>query len=552
MKFLKCNRSSITGAVLVVALLLLITCGTKEVGDPLGISNFNTAGLTSLTNSKGLDETTFYTFETIFLTIDGLIPLEQTQIEVVRGCPDCLESIKRCVVVTDRNGKIANLPVWQHVGVDQQGKRIDQSGNYTLHITQPPKLEPWTMIDICFEVVNDISTEPQIHATMDDATFKGQAALTGEDVYVTGYHVSADTARLYVVPHQMTWVEGIPLTDVSGGFEVVTPTSGDIKPTLVWAAAPITGSYDLVADVKPFGVYNKEDVVSDPMMAGLVVQNAPGANPIIVDIAADEMGVHRNTFDELDPIFAQVDPNVRPADLVSWMYAVDLATGMKKEATDWVPVYVMPHRDAWLDSAQLVTERTVGTHQMPCFVQINPMSGAVSRFRLRGETKAGYYHPLRLWPGDYDVIVDVNRNCKYDAGVDLLDGGSQVGFRVTSVDTCPAVRLINTADEDLLERGHNSTHLWAYLVRPDNSPIPNAKVKFIAILGPGKVETADAITDAYGMAVTKVFDISCSEMTRVRTETVVDDVLYYDLVSLYGTCGCGHNQGHNQGSVGGQ
>lgn len=536
MKFSKSNRQKLAGLILVVAALLFVTCSTNEVSDPLGINNFASAKLTSMSNSNGLEKTTFYTYETIYVTIEGLIPLEETHIEVVVGCPVCFNTIKRAVVVTDRDGRIVDLPIWQHVGVDQDGKRVDNSGIYCLHITQPPKTEPWTYTSECFDVVNDISPDAQIHATTEDGTFKGQASLVGEDVFATGYHVVADTVHLYVVPDKFEWVEGDLFTDVSGGFEIVKPTAGGaINPTLVWPAVPTTGGYDLVADVKPFGVFNLGDVISDPVVAGLVVQNAPGANDIVVDIACDETGNHLNTFSELDPLFGQVNPAVRSADLKTWMAVY----------THWVPVYVMPHRSAWMTGEQLVTERTSGTDQMPSYVQINPISGAVALFRLRGENRPGFYRPLRLWPGDYDVIVDVNRNRKYDAGIDMLDGGPQVGFSITTdtSDKTPNVRLINTVDEDMTERGKDWTYMWAYLVHADNSPIPNIPIKFFIVRGPGMVEPKDGITDAYGMAMTKVSGLVYGQHTVTRTEAVVNDTLYYQTISYFRTPPCTHDQG---------
>jgi len=542
----KSSQLLLTVFLLVLAALILVTCTTNEVGDPLGVGNFSQTGLTSLTNSTGMEKTTFYTYETIMLSIEGLIPLEQTNIEVIQGCPECENSIKRAVVVTDRDGKISNLPVWHHVGVDENGVRVDQTGEYTILITQPPKHDPWTRYEICFEVVNDISPDPQVHAADAAGVFKGQASLVGQDVYAMAFHVPAGAAKLVVADAKAVYNIGDALADVSGGVENVTPAGdGSIAPTLVWAGAAATGSYDLIVDTAPFGEYNEGDVVSVPLAAGLVVQNPASAQDIIADIACDMSGVFVNTFDELDPLFARIDPTKRPADLLTW----------EDPIPSFVPVFVVPHKDVWSTGDRMVTIRTVGTHQMPSYVQMNPMSGSVGLFRLRGESKSGYYQPLRLWPGDYDVIVDVNRNRVYDAGIDMLDGGPQVGFSVTSQDLVPAVRLINTADEDMVGRPTNNPRLWAHLVRADNSPIAGITVKFSVVLGPGHVAPLTAVTAADGMAYTTVTGLGFSEMTRVRTEAVVDGELYYNVVSFFRTLPCthdqGHNQGHNQGFVSG-
>jgi hypothetical protein len=542
------NVSKISQLVLAVFLttLLLVTCTTNEVSDPLGVGNFSQTGLTSLTNSTGIEKTTFYTYETILLSIEGLIPLEQTNIEVIEGCPECENTIKRAVVVTDRDGKIVNLPVWHHIGVDKDGTRIDQTGGYTILITQPPKHDPWTRYEICFEVVNDISPDPQVHVADASGVFKGQAALVGEDVYAMAYHVAAASVKLLVVDAKTEYAVGDVLTDVSGGAETVAPDgSGSIPATLVWPGAGSVGSYDLVVDAEPFDEYNEGDVVSQMIFSGLVVQNAPSAQNIVADIACDMSGTFVNNFDELDAVFARIEPMTRPADLTTWETPIP----------SFVPVFVVPHKDVWTTGDRMVTIRTVGTHQMPSYVQLNPVSGSVSLFRLRGETKSGYYQPLRLWPGDYDLIVDVNRNRVYDAGIDLLDGGAQVGFSVTSQDTVPEVRLINTADEDMTGRPTNNPRLWAQLVRDDNSPIAGVTVKFTIVLGPGTVTEATAVTGADGIAFTTLSNLSFSEMTRARTEAVVDGKLYYSVLSVFRSLCCthdqGHNQGHNQGFVSG-
>lgn len=542
------KRYRVLLAILLSTLMLVwLTCTTNEVDDPLGINNFSATELTALTNSDGLEKTTFYTYENIYLSIDGLIPLEQTNIEVIEGCVECKTSIKRAVVVTDRDGKITDLPLWYHVGVLPNGKRADMSGEYTVLITQPPKHDPWTRYEMCFEIVDDISPDPQIHAVEQNGMiFKGQASLVGEDVYAMGFHIEADSVKLTVVDDQHEYMAGDMLTDVSGGVELVLPAGdGSIPPTLIWPAAAMTGSYDIIADVKPFGEFNDGDVVSDPKIAGLVVQQAPGAAHIITDIACDMTGMPQNTFDDLAPIFAKVEPQVRPADLRTWLAPLP----------HWVPVFVVPHKDTWEQDDMLVTVRTVGTHQMPSYVQMNERSGTIDLFRLRGETKSGYYLPLRLWPGDYDVVVDVNRNFVYDPGIDLLDGGPQVGFSVVSEDEMPDVRLINTASEDILGRGSPDPFLFGRLVRDDNTPIPDILVKFTVVLGPGYVNPTMMKTNDQGIAVTRVHGLQVGEMTRVRTEAIVDGTLYYNVVSFFETLPCthdqGHNQGHNQGFVSG-
>ncbi len=243
------SKRLVVVALLAVASLFLVTCSTNQVDEPLGISNFGQLELTALTNSSGLEKTTFYTYEDIFLSIDGLIPLEQTNIEVIEGCPECKNSIKRAVVVTDRDGKITNLPIFYHVGTDVNGNRVDMSGEYTVLITQPPKHDPWYRYEVCFEIVNDISPDPQVHAFDENSIFKGKASLVGQDVYAMAWHIKADTVQLLVVDDSNNYQVGDALVDVSGAVEKVVPdANGHIGATIVWSASAPVGSYDIVAD----------------------------------------------------------------------------------------------------------------------------------------------------------------------------------------------------------------------------------------------------------------------------------------------------------------
>lgn len=541
---------SVTKWVRIVPILIgvisffLLTCSTNEVEDPLSLSNFTVSENSALTNTAGLEKDTFHTYDTILLNLDGLIKLEQTHIEIVKGCPDCEYTIKRHVVPTDRHGKITNLPVWHHVGVDQEGNRVDEAGDYCLHITQPPKHEPWTVISICFKVVNELAPEAQIRPTDATGTFNGAAALVGEDVFARGDNFASGVdVRLYVIDNKDEYNPGDVYTDVTGGFEnVTTAGDGSIANTQVWAGAAAVGSYDLVADLAPFGEYNDGDVVYDAFLTGLLVQQPPVTDDLVMDIAMDWTGTYKDVFDEIEPIFARVDPLTRPGDLASFMWPL----------AQWLPVYVVVHKDVWNEGDRLVAVATVGTLQMPCYVLVNPMSGSFSSTRIRGETKPAYWEPLKLWPGTYDLIVDVNRDRVYTPGVDLIDGGPQIGFTVVSeTEVTPPVRLIDSADEDFIGRQFNQTRVWTHLVRPDNSPIVGVTVKYTVVLGPGQVDPAVCVTDEDGMCFTTFSGGEYGVMSRVRTECVVDGVLYYSPCSIFRLIPCSHNQGFNQGTIGG-
>lgn len=131
----------------------------------------------------------------------------------------------------------------------------------------------------------------------------GLADETRRDVYVVQKparksSAPGTSARLYVVPHQNTWLDGATLTD-TGDFEVSTPQpgSGFNGPWLVWPRASIApGCYDVVADMNANGTYdvgvdyldNIDSLgattcgfsVADPACAANVTVTAPANNAV--------------------------------------------------------------------------------------------------------------------------------------------------------------------------------------------------------------------------------------------------------------------------------
>jgi len=178
---------------------------------------------------------------------------------------------------------------------------------------------------------------------------------------------------------------------------------------------------------------------------------------------------------------------------------------------------------------------------MPVFCLVNPVTGALATIRIRGAAKPDYQAPLRLWPGEYDVIVDVDRNAVYDPGVDILDGGSGPGFVVDG--PVPELRLIESADVDFLGVASASTAVWARLVRGDGSAVPGAAVWFRKGPGPGSLYPGIGITDSLGLARVLFSDMPFASITKIHVETQVDSVNYSRILSIIRKNPHRHNQG---------
>jgi len=501
----------ITLAILVaLSGFIVFSCDWHKIEDPLTAPTFNVSETSSLFATLGLERSTFYTYESIFLSLEDLIPSRQTDIQVIRLADD--KVIYRLIVISDEQGRLMNIPIWHHVGTDLGGNLVDESGNYIVHVLQPQESKPWTNIVIPFNVVNGVVPAAQIRATNADGIFSGETALVGESIYAAGSGFTAGVeVRLTVAANSDLYNPGDVLTDETPAVEsVVVQADGSIPNTEVWPSVPTTGSYDIIADLAPFGEYNVGDVVSHGLVPGLVIQQPDAGADIIADIACDIMGNYQNTFAPSDAIFARVNPLQLP-----------------KKLSELASVYVLPHKDLWIAGESLVTVRTVGTMQMPTHCLVNPRSASLCLTGVRGVTDPNIEEPEKLWPGNYDVIVDLDRNGVYDPGTDILDGGSQVGFTVSG--TVPEVKFICTADIDFLGRMSDETKIWGKLVWADGTPIVGATVYYTIRKGPGTISHKRMKTDENGLSYTIFTGAEYGKVTVIRVFVRINGAKYIRL-----------------------
>jgi len=105
--------------------------------------------------------------------------------------------------------------------------------------------------------------------------------FTNESIYVTSGNISnattnSLTVRIYIANNSNSWSNNTALSDVTGGYTVVsTNSSGYITPRLIWDT-PSTGTYDIVADVNLDGNYTTNiDYVDNLTTTGFSVVAAP-------------------------------------------------------------------------------------------------------------------------------------------------------------------------------------------------------------------------------------------------------------------------------------
>ncbi len=523
-------------AVVVVAFVLMMTvylsCGLKQTSDPLSATNFMISESSSLHDISGTERTNYYYGETIFLSLDKLYPEWQTLIRVSKNGVQNYNGdryISSLVAVTDRLGRISNLEIWYNVGIDVNGQPADVAGQYTVHILQTSQNNPWKNFKIPFTVYNSVPPQAHVDVKRSDGSYLGNGALTGQDIYAQGGGFAPGTnVRLTIVRDQEIYNSGDLLVDESGGAEeIVVTAAGEVALTKIWSAAGLIGVYDLVADIPPFGQFNIGDVVQQSSLAGLIVQNAPSLTDIVMDIACDGNGIYQNMFSNLDALYAKANPLVRPSGLTAMGHVSHSG------------IFVSPHKSVWTSGDRLVHIETVGSMNSAVEALVDSSSGALALTLVRGAAKAGYREPLRLWAGDYDVIVDVNNNTLYDPGVDLLDGGSQVGFTIPG--TPAAVKMIFYALPDLDLSNH--TPMRVVLLRGNGDPIVGATVAFNVGKGPGSVAPTSVITDSEGMATTFFTGAEEGQWSIIRALVTVDGVQYVARISVWGDLTYTHNQG---------
>ena len=274
---------------------------------------------------------------------------------------------------------------------------------------------------------------------IDDSAALTRSFKPGDDVFVraSGFASSAEV-DLYVVSDQSEWKNGDPLRDVSATSvqnlpqppyerqldlvgtpeRVQTDANGNIPATKIWSIpSDIAGGLplDVVVDVNQNGVFDKDvDYVNDGFGVGFTVQEAnitvggdlvrmPGFD-FTAQLASDASLNYRDTFVTSENVYVYINPRTR----------------MQLGSDYWVKKYVVRHKDAW-NTGDTLTDVS-GPN--------NPWEADTVQSGCTNEGRVLVW-PAPVTAGEYDVVIDVNRNGTYDEGVDILDGAPNApGFVV--------------------------------------------------------------------------------------------------------------------------
>jgi len=216
-----------------------------------------------------------------------------------------------------------------------------------------------------------------------------------ETVYVT-VTATGKNVTLYVVVDQTTWKDGDPLVDVSDGAETLTLNPSPGTQTIqIWAQTPTAGNYDIIMDVNNNGVYDAgTDLIDSELLTGFVVTASPLSQLPTTIWSSDNLGNPKDFFATDETVYVTVT-----------------ATGQQ------VTLYIVADKTVW-NNCDILNDVSDGAETLTLDSRGN-------------QTIQIWASPLA--EGIYDIVMDVNNNGIYDAGLDLIDSELVAGFIVPEI-----------------------------------------------------------------------------------------------------------------------
>ena len=412
--------------VVIIILWMLICRGPTEKRPPI-----------LLTSGSGVETTEFQLYDSILFDAIDLSPRTGYDIQVVR---EDGVTIAELVLSTNAQGQIPQTVLWYNIGVvpcppvtayssaivrrvAYDVRDFDYSGmSYTVRILHNEEL----IREMNFRVAEAL-LRPVLYASDWRGCPKSGFLIGEEDVWVVGKNFpKGSIIRLWAVPASSDWQDGDQLVDKTKQYDNWPPPVFELRADeadfikKLWPRELTSlESYDIVADVvtydvghyHPTAAAQVQNVVSYTTYSGFVIQRRPGAaEPLEVDIAGSLHSPYtfRNTFLTTEDVYVGVDPC--------------LQSGLYGDTAD---IYIVPDQnDAWWTvstSVNLASLDVTGTIET---ITVGGVCGNCWK-------TLAWSAPLPV--GQYDVVLDFNRDGFYTPDEDLIDSRDPIGFVVSEV-----------------------------------------------------------------------------------------------------------------------
>lgn len=378
------------------ALILAQGCPADKDDHP-GVSRLK------ITDNSGRATAAVGVYDSLMVSLSGVEPRTHYNF-VVTPAGASAPIVGQARLSTDQQGNLPPAILLYDVG---QGSV--PAGSYDIEVTGPD-IDVTTTIDV------EPRSEPYLYTCDDQGVVKNTFDY-GDPLYVQGANFLPN-AEVHLIPlaDRSEYRNGddiSSLNDPTGGqgryaTNATTDANGLLPLTqlinFVWFGMAGDG-FDIVADLDPFDVYNTgQDAADGHSVVGATYQVPDVGTDIDSQLACDSDGTYLDTFGTQDDVYVFINPPLQ--------YVIQHG---------WVEKYVCNHQDEWLDGDPL--QDVSGGDEMD-----GVQSGCTNE-------QIVIIFPGPLPPGDYDVIIDINKDGSYTQGVDIVDGGSaesvgQIGFTV--------------------------------------------------------------------------------------------------------------------------
>lgn len=343
------------------------------------------------------------------------------------------------VLISDHEGRIPATAIARAIGIVTG----TGAGRYTLLVTSGGTEVGRSV----FEVRE--GSRPVVHAA--DATGRPVLRFTRtseSSVWVSARKLAPSIeVPVFVVPDSPKWKNGDSLDPATGRVVEGTTDAGGKLLVEVWPSPDTAGAYDIVLDLDNDGLLSPDDVVTGVWTTGFVVADDP--------LVRGEVDLVARLVCAEDVYSA--GPRARLGSNESLFLFGAPAIGGDLSAVGGL-IHIVPHKAVWADGDELVSRGPVSVSP--------PAVDPASLTRVLA-------WPQPMLPGQYDVIIDVDRNGRYSKGVDIIDNISAGDAGLVVMDAGNLVTVRGT------------------VVNEDGSPIAGAVVSSAAA-------AADVTTTAEG------------------------------------------------------